>query len=148
MANSSQALGDGQHARTAYADIIKRAQARKDQETLFKVYSALSALEVSEGRYEDARRSATDLLVLCHTTGEGTDRGIVLNNLGELDLKLNDHAQALDHFREAATWLYDMPDLYERVLINTAVAYAELGQYTTAMSVVENAMLQIGRAHV
>ena len=144
-ATSSQALGDGQHARNAYADIIKRAQARKDQETLFKVYSALSALEVSEGRYEDARRFATDLLILCHTTGEGTDRGIVLNNLGELDLKLNDHAQALDHFREAATWLYDMPDLYERVLINTAVAYAELGQYTTAMSVVENAMLRAER---
>lgn len=74
----------------------------------------------------------------------GKERGIVLNNLGELYAQTGAFNKAHELYGEAATWLGTDPDLYGRTLMNSAITYGRQKQFSSAEATIENAIGIIG----
>lgn len=120
--------------------LLASARRWKNEPLIFQALGMRATLHAHRGDHASAMTDEHARLALA----KGVDRGIVLNNLGELYARLDEHEKAHHYFGEAATWLALEPDLYGRCLLNSAISYARQRKLAMAWQVVENTIGVIG----
>jgi serine phosphatase RsbU (regulator of sigma subunit)/tetratricopeptide (TPR) repeat protein len=133
-------LKDDERADASVAELITNARSANDQVMLKDALGIRSTIRFRRNDLQGAIAAESERLPLVN----GTDRGIVLNNLGELYARSDDQNKAHEFFGEAAIWLSSDNDLYGRTLLNSAIAYGRQKQYALAEAVIENAISIIG----
>ena len=121
-------------------ELITSARQGADEQMLLVGLGLRAMLLERTNDIAGALRDEQERLVLA----TGQDRGIILNNIGELHARHNAHEQAHEYFGEAATWLAIDPDLYGRCLMNSAVSYARQRKFPMAEQTIDNAIQVIG----
>lgn len=139
-ARSLVAMDDRERGTQVLMDLTAEARQMGDTALLFAALGMHATLATRGGSLPQAISLETERL----GSALGKEKGIVLNNLGELHARLGDHQRAHQYFGEAATWLALYPDLYGRTLVNSSVSYAQEGQLDMAEQVITNAILVFG----
>lgn len=134
------AMQDDARAGESLDDLIAHARAGKDVPILMTALGLRAHLLERGKDPQGALRDEEERL----TMATGQERGIVLNNIGELCARQGEFDRAHHYFGEAATWLAIEPDLYGRTLVNSAVAYARQGKFAMAEQTIDNAIHVIG----
>ncbi len=121
-------------------ELIDHARKGHDEPMLF---NALGMRALLRERGDDLPGALSDEMQRLDFAN-GQDRGIILNNIGELHARQGHYDQAHHFFGEASTWLAIDPDLYGRCLVNSAVSYTHEGKFAMAEHTIDNAIQVIG----
>ena len=140
LSQAHQALGQHQEALKAVEKALSLAQQGKDERQRAEALGVLGGIQISLGESVKAQRNLDEALATAKPLGDQDLSARILNTLGNLFAAQGNHEEALQAYRESASFAPARGGTAAAALVNSAFASFSLGDYGEARSRIEKAL--------